>query len=114
MFKTSVKHLPTLCLPLKQKFRHFGKYALSLSGGELAEKIETTLQILSLSLSLFLPGVRRMTERMTKDITARITTIAIPMPFQFRGGPSELPRSWYEKNTHKQSDECEHSQGGGH
>lgn len=31
---------------------------------------------------------------MTRDITARITTIAIPMPFQFRGGPSELPRSW--------------------
>lgn len=23
--------------------------------------------------------------------------MAIPMPFQFRGGPSELPRSWYEK-----------------
>lgn len=45
----------------------------------------------------YVPGVRRMTERMTRDITARITTMAIPMPFQFRGGPSELPRSWFEK-----------------
>lgn len=26
--------------------------------------------------------------------------MAIPMPFQFRGGPSELPRSWYERNKH--------------
>lgn len=52
------------------------------------------------SKQLLLPGVRRMTERMTRDITARITTIAIPMPFQFRGGPSELPRSWYEQNKH--------------
>lgn len=38
-----------------------------------------------------------MTERMTRDITARITTMAIPMPFQFRGGPSELPRSWCQR-----------------
>lgn len=45
-----------------------------------------------------------MTERITSDITARITTTAIPMPFQFRGGPSELPRSWYEKNKHKHTD----------
>lgn len=40
-----------------------------------------------------LPGVRRTTERMTRDMTARMTTMAIPMPFQLRGGPSELPRS---------------------
>ena len=38
-----------------------------------------------------------MTDRITRDITARITTMAIPMPFQFRGGPSVLPRSWREK-----------------
>lgn len=52
------------------------------------------------SFQMFLPGVRRITERITKDITARITTMAIPMPFQLRGGPSELPRSWYGKHTH--------------
>lgn len=44
-----------------------------------------------------------MTERMTRDITARITTMAMPMPFQFRGGPSVLPRSWYRREeTHTQ------------
>ncbi|TNN57215.1 Rac GTPase-activating protein 1 [Liparis tanakae] len=41
-----------------------------------------------------------MTERMTRDITARITTMAIPMPFQFRGGPSELPREAEATESH--------------
>lgn len=56
----------------------------------------------SLSLLISLPGVRRMTERITRDMTARITTMAIPMPFQLRGGPSELPRSWFwrDHKTH--------------
>lgn len=48
-----------------------------------------------------------MTERMTRDITARITTMAMPMPFQFRGGPSVLPRSWYRReDTHTMMNVC--------
>lgn len=40
-----------------------------------------------------LPGVRRKIERVTRDMTPRMTTMAIPIPFQFRGGPPVLPRS---------------------